>query len=32
MHWRYADLLALPLDVYDELVLWVEDVQRDREG
>jgi len=23
MHWTYDELLALPVDVYDELVAWV---------
>jgi hypothetical protein len=23
MHWTYDELLALPIDVYEELVAWV---------
>jgi hypothetical protein len=34
MHWTYDDLLALPVDIYDELVAWVTEAreQRDREA
>lgn len=30
MHWTYADLLALPVDIYDELVAWVVEAQEAR--
>lgn len=23
MHWSYDDLMALPVDVYDELIAWL---------
>lgn len=27
MHWSYEELMQLPTDIYDELVLWVRDGQ-----
>jgi hypothetical protein len=30
MHWTYDDLMALPVDVYDELVAWILEGQQAR--
>jgi hypothetical protein len=27
MHWRYEDLMDLPADIYEELVVWVRDAR-----
>jgi hypothetical protein len=31
MHWSYDELLALPQDLYEELVTWVAEAQQTQE-
>jgi hypothetical protein len=31
MHWTYDELLALPSDVYEELVMWVRERRDDQD-